>query len=67
LVRFSGGQFGSAAYPAYMFAAIPNPGIIDILELQTGTLQKIDANIFRPGIQAIPAQNVTSLVDFFRQ
>jgi hypothetical protein len=66
-VRFNGGLVSPAAAPAFMFLAVPNPGVIDVLELSTGTVQRVDTSVFRPGIQSIPAQNVTVLADFFRQ
>ncbi|MSR62375.1 MAG: hypothetical protein EXS08_08020 [Planctomycetes bacterium] len=67
LVRFNGGQFASACFPQFMFLAIPNPGVVDVLELDTGTVQRVDTNVFRPGLQSIPAPNVNVLADFFRQ
>ncbi|HEX6883147.1 MAG TPA: hypothetical protein VF530_07180 [Planctomycetota bacterium] len=53
--------------PQFLFAAVPNPGVIDILELESGTLQKVDASVFQPGLQSISAPNVTVVADFFRQ
>jgi hypothetical protein len=67
LVRGSGVFTTPSSAPAFMFLAVPNPGVVDVLELDTGTLQRIDANVFRPGIQSIPAPNVTSVVDYLRQ
>jgi hypothetical protein len=66
-VRLNTGGIVPAAAPAFMFLAVPNPGVIDVLELSTGTVQRVDTSVFRPGIQSIPAQNVTVLADFFRQ
>ena len=66
-VRFANGLFGPVFAPQFLFAAVPNPGVVDVLELETGTLQKIDASVFRPGIQSITAPNVTVVADFFRQ
>jgi hypothetical protein len=67
LVRFSAGQFGSTYAPQFMFVAVPNPGVVDILELETGTLQKLDASVFQAGLQSIDAPNVSVVADFFRQ
>jgi hypothetical protein len=47
--------------------AVPNPGVVDVFELSTGTIQRVDASVFQPGFQAIPASNVSVLADFFRQ
>jgi len=67
VVRFSGGAFVAASSPLYMFLAVPNPGVIDVLELSTGTVQRVDTNPFQPGFQSIPAINVTGVADFLRQ
>jgi hypothetical protein len=67
LVRFNGFNFQQASSPAFLFLAVPNPGVIDVLELSTGTVQRVDTSVFRPGINSIPAPNVTTLADFFRQ
>ena len=67
LIRFSGAAYNPVATPAFMFLAVPNPGVVDVLELSTGTIKRVDANVFQPGIQSIPTPNVTVLADFFRQ
>jgi hypothetical protein len=67
LIRFTGANFTPSNLPSFVFLAVPNPGVVDVLELGTGTLQKIDANVFQPGLQSIPAPNVTVLADFLRQ
>jgi hypothetical protein len=67
IVRFSGNLIGPVAAPQFMFLAVPNPGVVDVLELSTGTVQRVDANVFQPGTQSIPASNVRVVADFFRQ
>jgi hypothetical protein len=67
LLRFANAQFGPASSPQFLFLAVPNPGVVDVLELNTGTVQRVDTNVFRPGVQSLPAANVNVLADFFRQ
>jgi hypothetical protein len=67
IVRGAGLTTGPASSPAFMFLAVPNPGVVDVLELDTGTLQRVDTNVFRAGIQSIPAPNVTVVADYLRQ
>jgi hypothetical protein len=67
IVKFNGSNFVQAGSPAFIFLAVPNPGVVDVLELSSGTLQREDASVFRPGTNSIPAPNITVLADFFRQ
>jgi DNA-binding beta-propeller fold protein YncE len=67
IIKFNGTSFQSASFPEFMFLAIPNPGVVDVLDLSTGTLKRVDANLFQPGLNSIPAPNVTVVADFFRQ
>ncbi len=66
-VRFNGTQIIPASAPQFAFLSVPNPGVVDVLELSSGTVQRLDTNVFRPGVQSIPASNVNVLADFFRQ
>jgi len=60
-----------AVTPQYLFVAIPNSneaggaGVVDVIDLN-GFL-RTDTNRITPGIQSIPANGVTHVVDFFRQ
>jgi len=67
LLRFSGGAYAASAFPQYLFLAVPNPGVIDVLEMSTGTLSRVDTNVFRPNLQSIPASNASVVVDYLRQ
>ncbi|MEM1451671.1 MAG: hypothetical protein AAGI22_21345 [Planctomycetota bacterium] len=57
--------------PRFLFAAVPNPigsnGVIDVLDVgATGTL-RFDTNPYVPGVQSIPAPQVSVLSNFWRQ
>ena len=52
--------------PFYLFAAVPNEGVIDVISLDTGN-DRIDTNVFEPGIQSIPARDANVLMDYFEQ
>jgi hypothetical protein len=67
ILRFSSPNFIPASAPQFVFLAVPNPGVVDVFELSTGTLQRFDTNVFHAGIQSIPASNASILVDYFRQ
>jgi hypothetical protein len=67
LVRFLGAQFQASGLPLFMFAAVPNPGVVDVLNLATGPVTRVDSNVFQPGLQSVPAVNVTMVADYFRQ
>jgi DNA-binding beta-propeller fold protein YncE len=67
IIRFNGNAYAPTAAPQFMFLAVPNPGVVDVLELSTGTVQRVDANVFQSGVQSISAPNVQVVADFFRQ
>jgi hypothetical protein len=55
----------------FMFVAIPNPttasnGNIDVIDI-TGGYDRFDTNAYEAGIQSIPVNDVTVLMDYFRQ
>ncbi|MSR62374.1 MAG: hypothetical protein EXS08_08015 [Planctomycetes bacterium] len=56
-----------ATAPSFMFAAVPNPGVIDVYDMSGGAFDRVDTNAFRNGVQSIPAPNATVLMDYFRQ
>lgn len=66
-MRFLGASFQATGLPLFMFAAVPNPGVVDVLNLATGPVTRVDANVFQPGLQSVPAVNVTMVADYFRQ
>ena len=53
--------------PQFMFAAVPNPGVVDVFDMSGSSSQRVDADIFTPGLQSIPTGGVTMLMDYFRQ
>ncbi len=57
----------SVTAPQFMFVAVPNPGVIDVFDLTSGSFERVDTNPFVSGFQAISAPNVTVLADYFRQ
>ena len=67
VIKFNGTNFQAATFPDFMFLAVPNPGVIDVLDMSAGTLKRVDASLFQPGINSIPAPNVTVVADYFRQ
>ncbi|MEQ1892286.1 MAG: hypothetical protein ABL998_07070 [Planctomycetota bacterium] len=67
LVRFLGAAYQSTGVPLFMFASVPNPGVVDVLNLATGPVTRVDTNVFQPGLQSVPAVNVTMVADYFRQ
>jgi hypothetical protein len=56
--------------PTFMFVAVPNPfqgsGVVDVINVD-GTIRREDTNPFLAGVQSIPVQDVTVLMDYFRQ
>jgi hypothetical protein len=66
IIKFAG-AFRPTSTPAFMFLAVPNPGVIDVFELTTGTIQRVDTNVFHAGLQSIPAANASVIVDYLRQ
>jgi hypothetical protein len=69
LVKPIGGTFLPVSAPQFVFVAIPpapgRSGVVDVLDVLT--LSRVDATVFHPGSQAIPAPGVTGLMDYFRQ
>ncbi|MFT7676987.1 MAG: hypothetical protein ACI8QC_000964 [Planctomycetota bacterium] len=73
LIRSSAvnGLITNCSEPSYMFVAVPNAGggsgVVDVFGVGSAGLQQTDTNAFLPGIQSIPAPNVTILADYWRQ
>ena len=67
ILRFSNASFRPASAPQFMFLAVPNPGVVDVFDLLTGAVQRVDTNVFESGLQSIPAPNANVVVDFMRQ
>jgi len=71
LVRVIGGGALLATNPQFLFVAVPDSvegaGVIDVIELGSLTLSRVDANVFAPGIQSIPVPGVTGVMSYFRQ
>ena len=64
------GTVRNTSAPSALCAAVPSPGsggpgVIDVIDL--GTLQRLDTNAFRPGVQSILAPQAVVLMDYFRQ
>lgn len=53
--------------PTYLFAAVPNPGVVDVFSMASSAFDKVDADVFSDGSNPIPAPNATVLMDYFRQ
>ncbi|MGK0219065.1 MAG: hypothetical protein ACI9HE_002566 [Planctomycetota bacterium] len=70
LIRNNPGPM-NASEPAYLFVAVPNAeggsGLVDVFGVSAAGLPLVDVNAFQPGVQSIPAPNVTVLADFWRQ
>ena len=68
LVRSTGGVLNTNE-PALMFLAIPSSsqggGAVDVIDL--GTNLRRDVDLYEPGIQSIPADGATLVMDYFRQ
>ncbi len=67
IIRFASGAFRPTSSPQYVFLPVPNPGVVDVFELTTGTLQRVDTNVFQDGFQSLPAPNASVVADFLRQ
>jgi len=67
LVKNLGGGALAANAPAFLFAAVPNPGVVDVLDMSGGAFDPVDANPFQPLRQSIIAPNASVLMDYFRQ
>ncbi|MHC5012820.1 MAG: hypothetical protein ACYTG6_18060, partial [Planctomycetota bacterium] len=54
----------------FMFLAVPfsdqGGGVVDVIRLDSG-FQRFDTDPFQSGVQSIPAQGVSVLMDYFRQ
>ena len=59
--------FLSASAPQFLFVAVPNPGSVDVFNMATGSLSRVDVNPYHDGIQSIPVPSPTVLMDYFRQ
>ncbi len=66
LVKLLGVPLQTSA-PQFMFAAVPNPGVIDVYDVSSGSFDRVDTNAFEPETQSIPAPNATVLMDYLRQ
>jgi hypothetical protein len=53
--------------PQFMFAAVPNPGVVDVYDMTGGAFDRVDTDAFLDGFQSIPAPNASVLMDYFRQ
>jgi len=67
LAKFLGGTTLAGSAPAFLFVAVPQPGVLDVFELSSGTLGRVDTNAFQAGLQSIPAPGVSGLMNYFRQ
>ncbi|NOT29547.1 MAG: beta-propeller fold lactonase family protein [Planctomycetes bacterium] len=56
-----------ASAPQYLFAAVPNEGVVEVFNMAGGSFRRVDTDPFEPGIQGIPAPNAAVLMDYFRQ
>ena len=69
LIRQSGGSFLNNNEPVFVFFAVPNSsqggGVIDVVDISTG--QRRDVNLYHDGVQSIPADGATLVMDYFRQ
>jgi hypothetical protein len=69
LVRQSGGAILNTNEPALMFLAVPNSsqggGVIDGVDLATN--KRRDTNLYHEGVQSVPADGATLVMDYFRQ
>jgi hypothetical protein len=57
--------------PSFMMVAVPNPKLgvprLDVLNLASASLAKVDVDAFQDGVQGIEAPGVKTLVSYFRQ
>ena len=51
--------------PCFLFLSIPSAGVVDVIDLDA--LQRVDTNVFVPGVQSIDAPGAEVLMDYFRQ
>jgi hypothetical protein len=66
-VRLLGGAALQSNAPQFMFAAVPNPGVVDVYDMTGGAFDRVDTDAFVAGFQSIPAPNASVLMDYFRQ
>ncbi len=67
LIKNLGGGALAATAPQFLFAAVPNPGVVDVFDMTGGAFDRVDVNPFQPGTQSIVVPNATVLMDYFRQ
>ena len=67
LVKLLGGAPLSGTAPTFLFAAVPNPGVVDVFSMASSAFDKVDADVFSDGTNPISAPNATVLMDYFRQ
>jgi len=67
LVRVVQGTVRNTSTPRLLFVPVHSrgPGVIDVIDLTT--LQRVDTNPYRPGVQSIPAAGALGVMDYFRQ
>ena len=55
--------------PRYLFLAVPSssegPGVVDVVDLET--LERVDTDVFQPGVQSIAARGAQRVAHYFRQ
>ncbi|MSR63939.1 MAG: hypothetical protein EXS08_16055 [Planctomycetes bacterium] len=60
-----------ASAPAFLFLAVPtgvpSAGVVDVFDLLSGALERVDTDPFLPGTQSIPAPGVSGVMNYFRQ
>ena len=67
IFKAAGGGALVGSLPQFMFLPIPGQGVVDVIEIETGTLQRFDTNVFEPGVQSLSVRNATLVADYFRQ
>jgi hypothetical protein len=67
VVKLLGGAPLAGTAPTYLFAAVPNPGVVDVFSMASSAFDKVDADVFSDGANPIQAPNATVLMDYFRQ
>jgi hypothetical protein len=67
LVKGVGAGALAASSPQFLFAAVPNPGVLDVYDMAGGSFRRVDTDPFVAGNQAIPVPNASVVVDYFRQ
>jgi hypothetical protein len=61
-----GPTFVPASTPTFMFVAVPNKGVVDVMRVQGG-FQRIDVDVTTSGVQSIVADGALVLCDYWRQ